>query len=242
MRARSKKKPFRLLKMKIIRVDLNKDYTEAVKMAVSVLSSGGTVVYPTDTLYGLGANALDEKAVEKIFKIKNRSFSKPLPIIVKNMIWAKELAHIERDTEEILSKIWPMVSNLATVGGDSFVAGKVTAILPKKNILPMIVSAGASNIGMRITGYVFNDKLLGRFGYPLTATSANISGEEPTNDIEKIIALFSERNEKPDLIIDAGVLPKSEPSTVLDLTDSYNPKILRVGPSKPDQLLKLLKI
>ena len=227
--------------MEIIRVDLNKDYSTAIAEAVAVLSSGGTVVYPTDTLYGLGANALDEKAAEKIFKIKNRSFSKPLPIIIKNMIWAKELAYIEQGMEVILSKVWPMVSNFATAGGDSFVMGKVTAILPKKNIVPMIVSAGTLSIGMRIADYVFVDKLLGRFGYPLISTSANISGEEPTNDINKIIALFEERDERPDLIIDAGVLPKSEPSTVLDLTNPWQPKILRVGPSKPEQLLKLLE-
>src|SRR3989344_1458162 len=227
--------------MEIIRVDLNKDYSTAIAEAVAVLSSGGTVVYPTDTLYGLGANALDEKAAEKIFKIKNRSFSKPLPIIIKNMIWAKELAYIEQGMEVILSKVWPMVSAAATAGGDFFVAGEGTAILPKKNIVPMIVSAGTRNIGMRIADYVFVDKLLGRFGYPLISTSANISGEEPTNDINKIIALFEERDERPDLIIDAGVLPKSEPSTVLDLTNPWQPKILRVGPSKPEQLLKLLE-
>ena len=110
--------------MEIIRVDLNKDYSTAIAEAVAVLSSGGTVVYPTDTLYGLGANALDEKAAEKIFKIKNRSFSKPLPIIIKNMIWAKELAYIEQGMEVILSKVWPMVSAAATAGGDFFVAGR----------------------------------------------------------------------------------------------------------------------
>lgn len=227
--------------MEIIRVDINKDYAEAVKMAVSVLSCGGTVVYPTDTLYGLGANALDEKAVEKVFKIKKRSFSKPLPIIVRNMLWAKELAHIEHGTEEILNKIWPLVSALTNTGNDSFVAGKVTAVLLKKDIVPMIVSAGTRSIGIRITDYVFVDSLLGKFGYPLTSTSANISGEEPSNDIEKIITMFRGQEFRPDLIIDAGVLPKSEPSTILDLTTS-TPKILRVGPSKPEQLLKLMEI
>lgn len=228
--------------MEIVQVDFNKDYTEVVKKAVSVLSSGGTVVYPTDTLYGLGANALDEKAVEKIFKIKKRDLSKPLPIIIRNMLWAKELAYIERGTETILSKVWPVVSALTNTGNDFFVAGKVTAVLPKKDIVPMVVSAGARSIGMRITDYVFVDKLLGKFGYPLTSTSANISGEEPSNDIEKIIAMFRGQEFQPDLIIDAGVLPKSEPSTVLDLTNSRQPKILRVGPSKSEQLLKLLEI
>lgn len=228
--------------MEIVQVDLNKDYAEVVQTAVSVLSSGGTIVYPTDTLYGLGANALDEKAVEKIFKIKNRSFSKPLPIIVKNMIWAKELAFINYRTEEMLNKVWPGAGVFnAVVANGAFAAGKITAVLPKKDIVPDILTAGLKNIGMRIPDYVFTDKLLGQFGYPVTSTSANISGEEPDNNIEKIISMFEKREFRPDLVIDAGILSKSEPSTILDLTAS-TPKILRVGPSKPEQLLKLLEI
>ena len=82
---------------------------------------------------------------------------------------------------------------------------------------------------------------MAKFGYPLTATSANISGEEPTNDINKIIDRFSQADYRPNLIIDAGILPKSKPSTVIDLT-SPDPKVLRIGPSRPDQLIKLLSL
>lgn len=211
--------------MNIIQVDLNKDYTEAIRETVAVLSSGGTVVYPMDTTYGLGANALDIRAVEKVFKIKKRSFSKPLPIIVKNMIWVNELAYINKRNEEILKKCWP---------------GKVTAVLPKKNIIPDVITASSRGVGIRIPDHIFVDKLLGKFGYPLTATSANIFGEEPTNDIDEIIEQFKRSIWKPDLIIDVGVLPKSSPSMIVDLTTD-KPKILRVGPSKPDQFLKLLE-
>src|SRR3989344_3363285 len=112
--------------MKVIPIDLNKDYSEAINEAVSVLSSGGVIVYPTDTLYGLGANALDEKVVKKIFEIKKRSLSKPLPILVKNVIWAKNLAHTTKSNREMFERIWP---------------GKVTAVLPKKNIVPGILTA-----------------------------------------------------------------------------------------------------
>ncbi len=212
--------------MRIIQVDLNKDYKDIIGEAIAVLNSGGVVVYPTDTIYGLGANALDPKAIEKIFKIKKRSLSKPLPIIVKNMIWVNELAHVTSKKEAILKKAWP---------------GKVTAILPKKNIVPDIITARTRGIGIRIPDYIFVDKLLGRFGYPLTATSANISGIEGTGDIHKIIETFQSVLWKPDLIIDAGILPKSGPSMVVDLT-TEKPKILRVGPSKPEEFLKLLEL
>ena len=72
--------------MRVLEVDLNKDYSDAIREAVKVLSCGGVVVYPTDTLYGIGANALNEIAVRKVYRIKDRSFSKPLPIIVRNMM------------------------------------------------------------------------------------------------------------------------------------------------------------
>lgn len=210
--------------MKVIQVDLNKDYSDVIREAVDVLNGGGVVVYPTDTLYGLGANALDLKAVGKIFAIKGRDFSKPLPIIVKNLIWAEGLVHISPRNRTILKKAWP---------------GKFTAVLPKKDTVPEFVNAGAASIGIRIPDFVFTDKLLAKFGYPLTSTSANISGQEPTNDINKIIEIFSKSTAKPDLIINAGILPKSEPSMVVDLTGD-KPKILRISPIKPEKLLELL--
>lgn len=212
--------------MKILQVDLNKDYMEAIREAVNVLNSGGVIVYPTDTFYGLGANALEPKAVEKIFAIKGRDFSKPLPIIVKNLIWADELAYISPRNQTILKKAWP---------------GKFTAILPKKDIVPELVNAGMPDIGIRIPDFVFADKLLGKFGYPLTATSANILGHEPTNDINKIIEIFYARAAQPDLVIDVGILPQSEPSIIVDLTGDKL-KILRISPTSPDKLLKLLEL
>lgn len=213
--------------MQIIQVDLNKDYSNAIREAVKILSYGGVVVFPTDTIYGIGANALNEIAIRKVYKIKNRSFSKPLPIIVRNMTWAKELAYIYPRNEEILKKLW--------------INGRVTAILPKKSIIPDQVTAGAKTVGIRIPDYIFLDELLAKFGYPLIATSANISGEQGTTDINKIITTFEKSESKPDLIVDAGILPKSDPSTVIDLTTD-KPKLLRVGPSSPAQFLKLLEL
>ena len=212
--------------MKIIQVDLNKDYSDVIREAVNILNYGGTIVYPTDTLYGLGANALNEIAVRKIFRIKDRSFSKPLSMIVRNYTWVKELAEIKPQNEEIIKKVWP---------------GKVTVVLPKKDIVPDALTADFNSVGIRIPDYVFTDKLLAEFGYPLTSTSANISGQEPTNDINKIIEIFSKSTAKPDLIIDAGILPKSEPSMIIDLTGD-KPKVLRISPTKPEKLLELLEL
>lgn len=213
--------------MKIIQVDLNKDYSEAIKEAVAVLGFGGIIICPTDTLYGIGCNALDEKAVKKVFEIKNRPLTKPLPVVARNIKWAKGLAYLKKHDEEILKKVW---------------LGRVTVILPKKEIVPDILTSGQKTVGIRIPNHPLTDQLLKMFGYPMALTSANISGEEPTQDINQIIKIFSKRlTRQPDLILDVGILPKSEPSAILDLTGN-KPKISRIGPSKPEEFLKLLNI
>lgn len=213
--------------MKIIQVDLNKDCSGVLLEAVAILNNGGVIIYPTDTVYGIGCNALDEKAIRKIFEIKERPLSKPLPVIVRNLKWAKGLSYISDKNEKMLEKVWP---------------GKVTVVLPKKEIVPDFLTSGHKSLGMRVPDYPFIDKLLNLFGYPIVSTSANISGQESINDINEIIDIFSKRfTRQPDLILDAGILPKSDPSAILDLTTD-KPKILRVGPSKPEEFLKLLNI
>ncbi len=211
--------------MQIVQVDLNKDYSPLISEVVTLLKQGGTIVYPTDTVYGLGCNALDEFAVRHIFEIKQRS-SKPLPILAKDMVWVNELVWLTDHQRTLAQKFWP---------------GKFTLILPKKDIIPAIVTTGLPNVGIRIANHPFTDQLLGALGYPLVSTSANLSGEGATGDIDKIIESFANAPRRPDLIIDAGKLPTSNPSVLIDCS-SDKPKVLRVGPSKPEDLLKLLDL
>jgi L-threonylcarbamoyladenylate synthase len=213
--------------MKIIQIDLNKDYSEAIREAVAVLGAGGVIVYPTDTIYGIGANALNEKAVSRVFEIKKRPLAKPLPMIIRDISWAKELAEVKKKDEKVLEKVWP---------------GKVTVVLNKKEIVPDILTSGHKTVGMRVANYPMIDELLKLFGYPITSTSANISGEEGSGDINKVLESFPMSFiRQPDLVLDVGILPKSQPSAILDLTGD-KPKISRVGPSRPEELLKLLNI
>ena len=88
--------------MKIIKINLKDDFNEAIQEAIAVLKLGGVIVYPTDTLYALGANAMEPSAVERVFKIKNRERSRPLPIAIRNINWAKELSFIYKKEEKIL--------------------------------------------------------------------------------------------------------------------------------------------
>ncbi|MEK7203538.1 MAG: L-threonylcarbamoyladenylate synthase [Patescibacteria group bacterium] len=212
--------------MRIIKVNLNDDFSEALQDAIAILKSGGVVVYPTDTLYALGANALDPYAIEKVFRVKQRPKNKPLPIAIRNIKWARELAFIEEKEEKVLEAIWP---------------GQVTVVLPKRNIVPDVLTASKKSVAMRVPNIQFVDKLLGKFGYPITSTSANISNELPSSRASEIAERFKGSYYKPDLIIDVGDLKVLEPSTILDLT-SDKPKILRVGPTKPEKLLKLLEL
>lgn len=220
------------------KINPNNPEQEVVDKAVEALKRGGVVIYPTDTVYGLGANALDEKAVKKIFEIKGRDFNKPVSIIVKDREMAKNVANFDKDIEQILEKIFP---------------GPITVILFKKKILSDTLTAGINKIGIRIPDCKFTKILMENLDFPITTTSANISGKGATGDISEIIEQFTNQKikpayasieataGKPDLIIDAGILPESKPSTVIDLTGP-EPKILRVGPVSKEALLKILKI
>src|SRR3989344_1408791 len=134
--------------MKIIQVDLNKDYSEVINEAVNILNYGGTIIYPTDTLYGLGANVLNEIAVRKVFRIKERSFSKPLPLIARNYAWVKELAEVSSKIHKTLEKIWPLGEGFGAKPGIS--VGKITAVLPKKDIVQNALTAETKTVGIRI--------------------------------------------------------------------------------------------
>jgi len=177
--------------------------------ALLTLKNGGVVVCPTDTVYGFLADATNKKAVDKIFKIKKRPKLKPLPIFVKDIKMAKELAEINKEQEKILRKYWP---------------GKYTFILKRK---PNIKLYGVhkNTIAIRIPKYKFLNNLLKKINKPLAQTSVNISGEPSLTKIGDIKAKFGGLTSKI-IIIDAGNLKKAKPSKIIDLTFK-NKKILR---------------
>ncbi len=214
--------------MEIIKIDLSTDLpsSEIIQKTITVVQRNGAVVYPTDTVYGLGVNALREPAVERLFKIKKRPATKPVPVIVRDLAMAKELAFVDRRTEKVLAAIWP---------------GPVTVILKKREIVPDFLTAGKKTIGLRIADCRLARTLMAELEEPLTATSANFSGQPPLSSAAEVVKIFDKAYPRPDLILDAGQLPNNQPSTILDLT-GQQPKISRVGPASKKDLLKLLKI
>lgn len=210
--------------MQILKIDLADDYMATIDRAIAIARRGGTMVFPTDTLYGLGCNALDATAVGRIFDIKHRSYVKALPMLVRDLSWARELAYITPEQERIIDQCWP---------------GKVTFVLPRRPIVPAIMCGGGQTVGLRAPEYPLVQSLLRQFGYPIAGTSASVMGTEPTNDATMIIAEFSKTAPQPDLVIDAGTLPDSPPSTVVDLSGRM-PRILRQGAVRADKILALL--
>jgi len=201
--------------MKQIRLNLNNksQIKEISETATEILKSGGVVVYPTDTLYGLGANALDENTILKVYKIKKRERNKPLPIIAKDIKMVRKIACVDSGVEKILNKIWP---------------GPITIVLRKKDIIPYVLTGNSETVAVRIPDNEFILALMNKIDFPIVATSANISGERNLLDPSKIISKFRDSKLKPDLFINAGKVKYPKPSTIIDLTTGI-PKILRVG-------------
>lgn len=195
-------------------VKINSDNQEKViKTALNVLKNGGTVIYPTDTIYGLGANALNHDAVKKVYEIKRRPYNKPISVCVSDVEDIKKIAHINESIEKKIKQLFP---------------GPFTVILKKKGNIPPILTSGGENIGIRIPDNEICRKI--SMDFPITTTSANISGRKIPGSVEEIIRQL---DNKVDLIIDAGVYKKGIHSTVIDMT-VFPPKILRSGEVIPD--------
>jgi len=195
--------------MKIV-VLSRKSFKTAVTIAVDVLEKDGVLVCPTDTVYGLLADATNKKSVLKVFLIKGREQGKPLPIFVKDIAMAKTLARVSPLQEKHMRKVWP---------------GKVTLVLKSKGKLPK--ETGTSEfIGLRIPKRKFIQKILEKTKIPLTGTSANLAGKPSLSDSKDVLAVFQKRNHKPDMMFDAGKLSYSRPSRVIDIIE-VKPKVLR---------------
>jgi len=211
--------------MKVVTLNQS-NQTEVILEATAMLSAGGSVVYPTDTVYGLGVNPFDDVAVKRLFRIKKRPPDKPIPLIVRSIAMAKKLAHIREQEEKILRSVWP---------------GTVSVVLWKRKLVSPFISAHTQTVALRIPDNEFCLCLSRAFNSPITSTSANISGENHTNDPGEIAKRFSQEFYKPDLLIDAGKLMLTKPSTVLDLTVA-KPRITRIGPVSPRELKKILGV
>lgn len=196
---------------------------ESPRKASFVLKSGGVIVYPTETLYGVGAFATDENSVEKVFNVKGRFYGKPIPILVGN--------------KEMLAAV-AEVTGHASVLIDKFLPGPLTLILRQRWNLPGLITAGTGKVAVRISRHPFVTRLFDLIDEPLTSTSANISGDENLFSFDEVCKTFKN---KVDLIVDSGNLPPSKGSTIVDLTVTP-PAIVRAGDIGRHRLEELMNL
>lgn len=176
---------------------------DIIEKAIRVLNTDGIVVYPTETVYGLGGDAFSDDAIEKVYEAKNRLLSKPMSIAVSDFEMLCAVGHVGTFEEEFINRFMP---------------GPVTAIVRARSSVPDILTGGTGLIGIRYPDHPLALQLIAGFDSPITATSANQSGAKDPVTPEECHVLY-------DLLIDGGRLAGT-PSTVVDLA---NRMILREG-------------
>jgi L-threonylcarbamoyladenylate synthase len=186
-------------------------FDAAVKRAAELLRGGEVVALPTETVYGLAANALDEKAVARIFQIKGRPANNPVIVHVAGMEMAKRcVSDWSSEANKLAKAFWP---------------GPLTLVLSRAKVIPNVVTAGGATVGVRWPSHPFMQAVIRRCGFPLAAPSANLSSRvSPTNAGH----VHKQLGDKIAVIVDGGQSQVGIESTVLDLTVSP-PKILRPG-------------
>jgi L-threonylcarbamoyladenylate synthase len=192
--------------MKILKINPEKIDFSIINKARNVLANGGVILYPTDTVYGLGANIFDEDAVKHIYSIKHREFRKPLSILVSDPNLIHLLANLDEKNEKIINNYLP---------------GPFTFILNKKDLVPDYITSGSENVGIRVPDNEIARSLAKLF--PITTTSANISNKEVLDNPKDIL---DQLNHDVDLVLDIGTLNSNNPSKIIDLT-KLNPEIVK---------------
>jgi L-threonylcarbamoyladenylate synthase len=168
---------------------------DLIQAAIAIIKSGGTVVYPTETVYGLGADALSEAAVRNVYILKRRDFSRPISLAVSSFEMLQNVAYLDPSSMELLIELLP---------------GPVTVLLRRKDTVPDILTAASDVVGVRFPDHEIATGIIEETG-PITSTSANISGRNPPTSVEEVEL-------KADIILNGGKCKYGMPSTVVDMT------------------------
>jgi L-threonylcarbamoyladenylate synthase len=194
----------------VMRIDPHNPPSRLIDEVAQVIRGKGVIIYPTETLYGLGANPLYPEAIKRIYAIKGRSVAKPIPFLIKDQQMLETLVEdIPPLGRELMEQYWP---------------GPLTLIFRAKQGLPAPLQGRDGTIGLRISSHPIARQIVEAIDAPLTATSANPAGEEDITDCQRLAQLFGDQ---VDLIIDGGQVPGMG-STVVNLAVSP-PAIEREG-------------
>lgn len=186
---------------------------ENIKEVVFFLEQGQTIVFPTETSYGLGCDSTNQDAVDKIFKIKERQRGKPLLIVVPTVEMAKKYLQWNVLIEKLSDKYWP---------------GSLTIVGKSNRSLSNGVISQNGTVAIRVTNHSVPKYLSEQLDRPIVATSANISDEGDIYNFSDIIESFKNKKEQPDMVLDYGNLPKKRPTTIISVENNKF-EILRQG-------------
>jgi len=189
-----------------------------IAQAVDVLRQGGIVAFPTDTVYGVGADVRQPEAIAALYEVKERPLSKAIPVLLAR---AEDLCSVAR---EVPKSAWRLA--------EQFWPGALTLVVRRSPSLPSILTAGGSTVAVRVPDHPVVRALIEGLGAPLAATSANISGQPSSVTADDVLAQLGGRIA---LILDGGPCPGGRSSTVVDLTTTP-PRVLRPGPISAEQI------
>lgn len=207
----------------VLRVSASQPEPGAIEKAAAVIRSGGLVAFPTETVYGLGADGLDEEAVRRIFAAKGRPEEKGLILHLSDPAQAWEVAVVSTAAERLMEAFFP---------------GPLTLVLPARPVVPSVTTGGGSTVAVRMPDHPVAQALIRAASRPIAAPSANPSGAPPPRTAEEVLSGLEGRFE---LLLDAGPTPVGTPSTLLDLTQDP-PRILRVGSVAPADVERVLGV
>ena len=209
-----------MIRLRIYRMR-NKLEVQNLQEIVDFLDNQELIIYPTETCYGLGGDATQKEAIEKVFCVKRRPRTNPLHIAVSSLEMVSNYAKVNKRVRILF---------------EEFLPGPLTLILESRGVLPSALSAGHKTLGIRLPDHPIPQQIVEALGRPITTTSANLSGQPPTYTVKKAMAQLEESIAA---IIDVGSLPYRPPSTVFDLT-SVPPRLLRNGPISETDLMEAL--
>jgi len=187
------------------------DIKKQVEKGIAILKQGGIVAFPTDTVYGLGAWAGNQQAVERVYQVKERPQNIALPLLLACTSQISEVAE--------------PVPQIAWLLADNFLPGALTLVLSRANSVPDIVTAGGVTVAVRIPAHPVPVALVEGLGAPIIGTSANLSGKPSALTADDV---YSQFGDKIDLVIDGGRCPGGRESTIVDVTRE-TPVVLREG-------------
>ena len=204
----------------ILRVSDGHSEEDVINSAAAIVSRGGVIAYPTETIYGLGADATNEQAIRRIFEIKGRNFNNPISLIIGH----------SQDVYPLVRKVTASAQKLM----DAFWPGPLTIIFEAAGSVSPLLTADTGRIGIRLSGHDAARKIAVKAGKPLTATSANLSGLPQCATADEVIAQLGDRL---DAVVDLGKTIGFTGSTIIDAT-TEPPVILRSGGISREEILQ----